>query len=216
MLIPAVGSRGAPKQPAAVDFWWLAHRDGTGASVLHRSITSIGLAAALLWDMRDQLVITVDGISVIDERACAEPTEQALLDRLIAEGPAHPPATWLDVIAADKIYELTARRLINAGEVRAVGWPRKRYPYVGADPNSAAWPAARLMSSFRLRQRFENDDLLLVSLVLACGLDEHIFYDDHAQAVAQARREVRRGDRVAQLLYACTEAVVGKAVTVRR
>ncbi|GAB7048472.1 GOLPH3/VPS74 family protein [Catenuloplanes indicus] len=215
MLIPAVGSRGAHKQ-AAVDFWWLAHRDGTGASVLHRSITSIGLAAALLWDMRDQLFITADGIAVIDERVSAEPTEQGLLSRLVAEGTAHPPGTWLDVVAADGIYDQTARRLINAGQVKAVGWPRKRYPYVGADPTRAAWPAGRLMSSFRLHGQFEDDDLILVALVLACGLDEYVFYDDHAQAVAQARREVRRGDQVLQTLYVCTEAAVAKAVTVRR
>ncbi len=59
--------------------------------MLHRSITSIGLAAALLWDMRDQLFITADGIAVIDERVSAEPTEQGLLSRLVAEGTAHPP-----------------------------------------------------------------------------------------------------------------------------
>ncbi len=203
-------------QSALVDFWWLAHRDGTGAPVLRRSITSIGLATALLWDMRDQLLIDVNGITVFDERMSSEPTEQGLLNRLITEGAEHPPDTWLDVIAVDGIYDQTARRLINAGQVKAVGWPRKRYPYVGADPTRAAWPAGRLMSSFRLHGQFEDDDLILVALVLACGLDEYVFYDDHAQAVAQARREVRRGDQVLRTLYACTEAAVAKAVTVRR
>lgn len=208
-----------PRRPAVVEFWWLAFDQIRRMSTLSQRVASLGLAAALLWDLREYLDITAEYVVVVGQPSTADPAELHLLRRLAREGGRYPLITWLNVIRADEIFDRTVHRLVHEGEIRVVGWRRNRYVHVGANRIEPALPAFRLRTTFQKQGSFDEEDLIFLALILACGLEEHVFeFDDHRpQAIAQARQQLHESaDPVLRALHACIEAVVASAVAVGR
>ena len=231
MLVPVVGAstgseqqgladsaarpivRQVPDGCSVTDLFWVFHED-RGECRVSSATAAIGLAAALLWDLRDSISIGTEAITVTQGSRPADPLEAEILWYLADEERyRHRTTAWLEFIAHRDIYGRTAGRLIDEGKAVARGLVRKRY-----EPTSIGliWPAVRMMNRHHDARRVDDRDLILLALVLACGLQNQIFYDGTAHAVAYVERHIQAASPALQALYTCTKAAIGKAVEVHR
>lgn len=177
-------------KPLAVDLFLMAHRDTTGKPILHRDVTALGLAAALLAELVYARVVTVERERVMVLRAtpCDEPIADRIVRNMRAEPQALPVPMWLEYLARTA-YDDVAGRLVAAGRARRVRrWADVRYQPV--DSHDAAWPTARMAT--RLRQGAVPDagDTALLGLVVATDLHRHVLDGMPAHRVRALRAHI--------------------------
>lgn len=213
----------APQLPLADDLFLTAHDTVKGKSLLSPATLGLGLSAALiaelvLWRRLD----LVDGkLTVIDDRPTGDPANTAVLDQLLREGHHRAVRDWIAFLATGVAVDLTARRLARAGHVqrqerRGLLGAAKVF-YVPTDSMTAGWPATRVRTSLGQGELLDVPDLVLAGLILATGLDQHVFVTLDARGRGQLFDQFRRRlPAMLQELVAHAEAAVGDAVMARR
>ncbi|MDR7277702.1 GPP34 family phosphoprotein [Catenuloplanes atrovinosus] len=209
--------RRKPGHRTVDDLFWAFH-ESRGVCRVSAATAELGLAAALLWDLREYIAIGSESITVVRRVEAAGLPEDALeaeiLRYLIDEAQAgHSTLVWLEFIASCGVYRRTVDRLVTERKAVVRGTLRKRY-----EPANIllTWPALQLMRRCRADEPFTAEDIGLLALVMACGLQSHVFYDDTAHAVAHAQRVLETVPADLRALYLCTRAAIGKAVEVHR
>jgi hypothetical protein len=212
----------APQLPLADDLFLAAHDTARGKSLLSPATLGLGLAAALLgelmlWrrmDLKDGL------ITVVDDRPTTDPATTAVLEQLMKEAHHRQVRDWIAFLATGVATDLVARRLARAGLVQR---QEKRSLlgtkvfFVPADSSTAGWPGSRVRTMIGRGERLDIPDLMLAGLILATGLDQHVFITldarDRGLLFDQLRRRL---PAMLQELVGHAEAAVGDAVMARR
>jgi hypothetical protein len=212
----------APQLPLADDVFLTAHDTVKGKCLLSPATLGLGLSAALiaelvLWRRLDLM----DGkLTVIDDRPTADPATTAVLDQLLREGHHRAVRDWISFLATGVGVDLVARRLARAGHVQRQerrGLLGAKVFYVPADSMTAGWPATRVRTSIGRGELLDVPDLVLAGLILATGLDQHVFVTLDARGRGQLFDQFRRRlPAMLQELVAHAEAAVGDAVMARR
>ena len=170
----------------ADEFFLIALDDRTGRSRLSPKVFGLGLAGALLGELLLAGRITVEGdqVLVVDPRPPADALAHTILDRLVGEVAAHGVRSWLVFLARDAPQQV-ADRLWRAGHVRrerSRRLVRRQTVYPPTDANTAHLPTARLATSVRSGRQVSWTDALLLGLVVATGLDDHLLFTDDTAA----------------------------------
>lgn len=89
--------------------------------------------------------------------------------------------------------------------------------FVPSDSMVAGWPATRIRTFIGRNELLDIPDLVLAGLILATGLDQHVFLTLDARGRGQLFDQFRRRlPAMLQELVAHAEASVGDAVMARR
>lgn len=164
----------------ADEFFFLALDDRTGRPRLSPKVLGLGVAGALLGELllEDRIVIEGDRLRVLSRQPPADALTHTTLDRLVAEATPHPVRTWL-VFLARTAAEQVAERLWRGGHIRREQtrrlW-RAETIYPPTDVNTAYMPTARLANTLRTGRQLSWPDAVLLGLVVATGLDDHLLY----------------------------------------
>jgi hypothetical protein len=212
----------SPQLPLADDLFLTAHDTVKGKSLLTPATLGLGLAGALLaelvlWRRLD----VVDGkITIIDDRPTGDPATTAVLDQLLREGSHRAVRDWIAFLATGIATDLVERRLSRAGLVQRQekrSLLSTKVNFVPTDSMIAGWPATRVRTFLTRGEMLDVPDLVLAGLILATGLDQHVFITldnrDRAQMFEQFRRRL---PAMLQELVGHAEAAVGDAVMARR
>lgn len=212
----------SPQLPLADDLFLTAHDTVKGKSLLTPATLGLGLAAALigelvLWRRLD----IVDGkIQLIDDRPTGDPATTAVLDQLLREGHHRAVRDWIAFLATGIAIDLTERRLTRAGLLlrqEKRGLLGSKVSYVPADSMIAGWPATRIRTFIGRNELLDIPDLVLAGLILATGLDQHVFITLDARSRERLFDQLRRRmPAMLQELVGHAEAAVGDAVMARR
>jgi hypothetical protein len=213
----------SPQQlPLADDLFLTAHDTVKGKSLLTPATLGLGLAGALLgelvlWRRLD----VVDGkIAIIDDRPTGDPAATAVLDQLLREGHHRAVRDWIAFLATGIATDLVERRLSRAGLIQRQekrGLLGAKVFYVPADTMVAGWPATRIRTFLGRDEMLDIPDLVLAGLVLATGLDQHVFVTLDARGRGRLFDQFRRRlPPMLQELVGHAEAAVGDAVMARR
>src|SRR5689334_21786910 len=180
------------------------------------------MAAALigelvLWRRLD----LIDGkIQIIDDRPTGDPAATAVLDQLLREGHHRAIRDWISFLATGIAIDLVERRLSRAGLVQRQekrGLFGSKLSFVPTDSMIAGWPATRIRTFIGRGEMLDVPDLVLAGLILATGLDQHVFVTLDARGRTQLFDQLKR--RLPAMLHELvsqTEAAVGDAVMARR
>lgn len=211
-----------PQLPLADDLFLTAHDTVKGKCLLSPATLGLGLSAALLaelvlWRRLDLM----DGkLTVIDERPTGDPANTAVLDQLLREGHHRAVRDWIAFLATGVGVDLVARRLARAGHVQRQerrGLLGVKVFHVPADSMTAGWPCTRVRTSLGRGELLDVPDLVLAGLILATGLDQHVFVTLDARGRGQLVDQFRRRlPAMLQELVTHAEAAVGDAVMARR
>lgn len=213
----------SPQQlPLADDLFLTAHDSVKGKNLLTPATLNLGLAAALiaelvLWRRLD----VVDGkILIIDDRPTGDPAATAVLDQLLREGHHRAVRDWISFLATGIASDLVERRLARAGLVHRQekrGLLGTKVSFVPADSMIAGWPATRIRTYLGRGELLDVPDLVLAGLILATGLDQHVFITLGTRGRTQLFDQFRRRlPAMLQELVGHAEAAVGDAVMARR
>ena len=212
----------SPQLPLADDLFLTAHDTVKGKSLLTPATLGLGLAAALigelvLWRRFD----IVDGkIQLIDDRPTGDPATTAVLDQLLREGHHRAVRDWIAFLATGIAIDLTERRLTRSGLLirqEKRGLMGSKVSYVPADSMVAGWPATRIRTFIGRNELLDIPDLVLGGLILATGLDQHVFITLDARSRERLFDQLRRRmPAMLQELVGHAEAAVGDAVMARR
>jgi hypothetical protein len=212
----------SPQLPLADDLFLTAHDTVKGKSLLTSATLGLGLAAALLaelvlWRRLD----VVDGkIMIIDDRPTGDPAVTAVLDQLLREGHHRAVRDWIAFLATGIASDLVERRLSRAGLVQRQekrGLLGAKVFFVPADTMIAGWPATRIRTDLSREEMLDVPDLVLAGLILATGLDQHVFATLDNRGRDQLFDQLRRRlPAMLQDLIGHAEAAVGEAVMARR
>ncbi|MET0423445.1 MAG: GPP34 family phosphoprotein [Actinoplanes sp.] len=212
----------SPQLPLADDLFLTAHDTVKGKSLLTPATLGLGLAAALigelvLWRRLD----VVDGkIQLIDDRPTGDPATTAVLDQLLREGHHRAVRDWIAFLATGVATDLVERRLSRAGLVQRQekrGLLGTKVSFVPADSMTAGWPATRIRTFIGRNELLDIPDLALAGLILATGLDQHVFVTLDTRGRGQLFDQLkRRMPAMLQELVGHAEAAVGDAVMARR
>jgi hypothetical protein len=203
----------------ADEFWWLAHDDVTGEPRLAVRAVGWGLAAGLLAELLYEQRIRIAGGLVYLTGTRTPPRDavaHAVFDQIKAESGRLLVRDWLAFLTTDA-YGRVAGRLVTAGHVaaRTSGfWPLRSTRYVPVDVKTSGWPLARLALGLRLRKPVPFEDVFLIGLAEATGLDGWLIRDAmHRDWVRSYVRHLLTSlpAEPAQLL-AQTRAAVGNAL----
>jgi len=213
----------SPQLPLADDLFLTAHDTVRGKSLLTPATLGLGLAAALIgelvfWRRLD----LIDGkLALIDDRPTGDPATTAVLDQLLREGHHRAVRDWISFLATGVATDLVERRLSRAGLVQRqekrslLGGPK--VSFVPSDSMVAGWPATRIRTFIGRNELLDIPDLVLAGLILATGLDQHVFLTLDARGRGQLFDQFRRRlPAMLQELVAHAEASVGDAVMARR
>jgi hypothetical protein len=213
----------SPQLPLADDLFLTAHDTVRGKSLLTPATLGLGLAAALIgelvfWRRLD----LIDGkLALIDDRPTGDPATTAVLDQLLREGHHRAVRDWISFLATGVATDLVERRLSRAGLVQRqekrslLGGPK--VSFVPSDSMVAGWPATRIRTFIGRGELLDIPDLVLAGLILATGLDQHVFLTLDARGRGQLFDQFRRRlPAMLQELVAHAEAAVGDAVMARR
>ena len=213
---------GAQQLPLADDLFLTAHDSVKGKCLLSPATLGLGVAAALigelvLWRRLD----VVDGkIAIIDDRPTGDPAATAVLDQLLREGHHRAVRDWIAFLATGVAIDLVERRLSRAGLVQRQekrGLFGTKVSFVPADTMIAGWPATRIRTFVGRGELLDVPDLVLAGLILATGLDQHVFLTLDARGRGQLFDQLkRRLPAMLQELVGQAEAAVGDAVMARR
>jgi hypothetical protein len=212
----------APQLPLADDLFLAAHDTSRGKSLLSPATLGLGLAAALLgelilWrrmDLRD------GRIAVVDDRPTTDPATTAVLEQIMKEAQHRQVRDWIAFLATGVATDLVARRLVRTGLVQRQerrGLLGTKVAFVPVDSSTAGWPGSRVRVAIGRGELLDVPDLMLTGLILATGLDQHVFVTldarDRGQMFDQLRRRL---PAMLQELVGHAEAAVGDAVMARR
>ncbi|SNY48963.1 GOLPH3/VPS74 family protein [Paractinoplanes atraurantiacus] len=212
----------SPQLPLADDLFLTAHDSVKGKCQLSPATLGLGMAAALigelvLWRRLD----LVDGkIQIIDDRPTGDPAATAVLDQLLREGHHRAIRDWISFLATGIAVDLVERRLSRAGLVQRQekrGLFGSKVSFVPSDSMIAGWPATRIRTFIGRGEMLDVPDLVLAGLILATGLDQHVFVTLDARGRSQLFDQLKR--RLPAMLHELvsqTEAAVGDAVMARR
>jgi len=213
----------SPQQlPIADDLFLTAHDSVKGKSLLTPATLGLGLAGALLAELiLWRRVDVVDGkILIIDDRPTGDPATTAVLDQLLREGHHRAVREWISFLATGVASDLVERRLARAGLVQRQekrGLLGTKVSFVPADSMVAGWPATRIRTYLGRGEMLDVPDLVLAGLILATGLDQHVFITLGTRGRAQLSDQFRRRlPAMLQELVGHAEAAVGDAVMARR
>ncbi|GAA0472554.1 hypothetical protein Ade02nite_52280 [Paractinoplanes deccanensis] len=212
----------SPQLPLADDLFLTAHDSVKGKCLLSPATLGLGMAAALigelvLWRRLD----LVDGkIQIIDDRPTGDPAATAVLDQLLREGHHRAIRDWISFLSHGVAVDLVERRLSRAGLVQRQekrGLFGSKVSFVPTDSMIAGWPATRIRTFIGRGEMLDVPDLVLAGLILATGLDQHVFVTLDARGREQLFDQFRRRlPAMLQELVSETEAAVGDAVMARR
>lgn len=212
----------SPQLPLADDLFLTAHDTVKGKSLLTPATLGLGLAGALiaelvLWRRFD----IVDGkIQLIDDRPTGDPATTAVLDQLLREGHHRAVRDWIAFLATGIATDLTERRLTRSGLLlrqEKRGLLGTKTSFVPADSMVAGWPATRIRTFISRNELLDIPDLVLAGLILATGLDQHVFITLDARSRERLFDQLRRRmPAMLQELVGHAEAAVGDAVMARR
>jgi hypothetical protein len=212
----------SPQLPLADDLFLTAHDTVKGKCLLSPATLGLGLAGALiaelvLWRRIDVL----DGkITIIDDRQTGDPATSAVLDQVLREGHHRVVRDWISFLATGIATDLVERRLARSGLVQRQekrGLLGTKVSFVPTDSMTAGWPATRIRTFVSRGELLDVADLSLAGLILATGLDQHVFVTMEARDRAQLFDQIRRRlPMMLQELVGHTEAAVGDAVMARR
>ncbi|HEY0000710.1 MAG TPA: GPP34 family phosphoprotein [Actinoplanes sp.] len=212
----------APQLPLADDLFLTAHDSVKGKSLLTPTILGLGLAAALLGELvLWRRVDLADGkIIIIDDQATGDPAVTAVLDQLLREGHHREVRDWIAYLATGIASDLVERRLSRTGLVRRLekrGLLGTKVLFVPADLMIAGWPATRVRTDLGRGDMLDIPDLMLAGLILATGLDQHVFATLDSRGRDHLFDQLRRRlPAMLQDLIGSAEAAVGEAVMARR
>jgi hypothetical protein len=197
--LPRVNCAGG--RDLASGFWWFIHSERTGSLQVDAVVAGLGLAGALLCELAPthQIVLVDDRLQVAPavvpglfgrrdglygfspavgwEREPGPREPDAELLRLILSEPRPLSVRdWLAFLSRDA-HERVARRMLAAGLVRTerVGRLRRRTGYPPVDQNVSGWAAGRLRVLLERAVPLSRDDLALIGLCKAVGVDRHVF-----------------------------------------
>lgn len=208
--------------PLADDLFLTAHDSVKGKCLLSPATLGLGMAAALLgelvlWRRLD----VVDGkIQIIDDRPTGDPAATAVLDQLLREGHHRAVREWISFLATGVATDLVERRLARSALVQRVekrGLMGTKVSFVPADSMIAGWPATRIRTFIGRGELLDIPDLVLAGLILATGLDQHVFVTLEARGRSALFDQLKRRLPAMLLeLVGQAEAAVGDAVMARR
>jgi hypothetical protein len=211
-----------PQLPLADDLFLTAHDTVKGKSLLTPATLGLGLAAALLGELVlwRRLDIADAKIVLIDDRPTGDPAATAVLDQLLREGHHRAVRDWISFLATGIAIDLVERRLSRAALVQRQekrGLLSSKVYFVPTDSMVAGWPATRVRTLIGRGEMLDVPDLVLAGLILATGLDQHVFVTLDARGRGLLFDQLRR--RLPAMLHELVghaEAAVGDAVMARR
>ena len=211
-----------PQLPLADDLFLTAHDTVKGKSLLTPATLGLGLAAALLGELVlwRRLDIADAKIVLIDDRPTGDPAATAVLDQLLREGHHRAVRDWISFLATGIAIDLVERRLSRAALVQRQekrGLLSSKVYFVPTDSMVAGWPATRVRTLIGRGEMLDVPDLVLAGLILATGLDQHVFVTLDTRGRGLLFDQLRRRlPAMLQELVGHTEAAVGDAVMARR
>lgn len=212
----------SPQLPLADDLFLTAHDTVKGKSLLTSATMGLGLAGALLGELVlwRRLDVADGKIVLIDDRPTGDPAATAVLDQLLREGHHRAVRDWISFLATGIAIDLVERRLSRAGLVQRQekrGLLSSKVFFVPTDSMVAGWPATRVRTLIGRGEMLDIPDLVLAGLILATGLDQHVFVtlDTRGRGLLFDQLK-RRLPAMLQELVGHTEAAVGDAVMARR
>lgn len=212
----------SPQLPLADDLFLTAHDTVKGKSLLTPATMGLGLAGALLGELVlwRRLDVADGKIVLIDDRPTGDPAATAVLDQLLREGHHRAVRDWISFLATGIAIDLVERRLSRAGLVQRQekrGLLNSKVFFVPTDSMVAGWPATRVRTLIGRGEMLDIPDLVLAGLILATGLDQHVFVTLDARGRGLLFDQLRRRlPAMLQELVGHTEAAVGDAVMARR
>jgi hypothetical protein len=212
----------SPQLPLADDLFLTAHDTVKGKCLLSPATLGLGLAGALLAELvLWRRIDVLDGkITIIDDRQTGDPATSAVLDQVLREGHHRVVRDWISFLATGIATDLVERRLARSGLVQRQekrGLLGTKVSFVPTDSMTAGWPATRIRTFVTRGELLDVADLSLAGLILATGLDQHVFVTMEARDRAQLFDQIRRRlPMMLQELVGHTEASVGDAVMARR
>jgi hypothetical protein len=211
-----------PQLPLADDLYLTAHDTVGAKSRLSSATLGIGLSAALLGELIfwRRLVLEDGRLTVVDSSPSDDVAVGPVLEQLMRDAHHREIRDWIAFLATGTACELVERRLSRSGLVqrqerrRLIG---TKISYVPRDTTVAGWPASRIRTTLERRELLDQPDLVLSGLMLATGLDQHVF------ANLEARHRDRLFDQLRTRLHVMlrelvqhAEAAVGDAVMTGR
>jgi hypothetical protein len=127
---------------------------------------------------------------------------------------------WISFLATGVAAELVERRLARAGLIRRVekrGLLGTKVSFLPTDHSVAGWPGTRVRIAATRGELLDTPDLVFTGLVLATGLDQHVFVTLEPRERDHLFDQLRRRmPAMLQHLVGHAEAAVGDAVMARR
>ncbi|MCY1144524.1 GPP34 family phosphoprotein [Actinoplanes sp. Pm04-4] len=208
--------------PLADDLFLTAHDSVKGKCLLSPATLGLGMASALIGELvLWRRVDVVDGkIQIIDDRPTGDPAATAVLDQLLREGHHRAVRDWISFLATGVATDLVERRLARSALVQRQekrGLFGSKVSFVPSDTMIAGWPATRIRTFIGRGELLDIPDLVLAGLILATGLDQHVFLTLDARGRGQLFDQLKRRLPAMLLeLISQSEAAVGDAVMARR
>ncbi|HEY2792288.1 MAG TPA: GPP34 family phosphoprotein [Micromonosporaceae bacterium] len=206
----------------ADDLFLVALDERSGRLRLHHHALSIGLAAALLTELTllDHITFGDDRIKVPSGVALPVTAHhRTMVDQMAAE-PDHPVAIWLSFFA-QTAPDVIAARLVARGFLRketSRGLLRTKDAYLGTDESALAWRTLRLANLISRRDVRNWEDGMLVALLDATGLSEHVLWHGAVGDLENLRDIVRSvsEDPFLGYLLAQVSALIAAGVMTQR
>jgi Golgi phosphoprotein 3 (GPP34) len=195
------GSRVVPMDTLAEDLYLLACDEATGRPRIPATYLDLGLGGALLLDLalRGRMALVDGHVTVVDRTPVGDALLDDALATVAAAGKAHGPEHWVDALARGT-RSAVQRRLVAAGVLaaddhRLLGVLPVHHTHQ-VDDRIEHPLLDRLRDAVVLGRTPSPHTAAVVSLVLAVGLDRHLFPRADRRAVRHRMEEVAAGEWV--------------------
>jgi hypothetical protein len=186
--------------------------DATGRFSIDTAYLDLGLGGALLLDLvlRDRVTLVDSRVAVIDPTPTGDPLLDAALADLAAEARAHDPEHWIRQLARHARHAVQDR-LVDTGVLA-----RDEHKILGILPVHRTHEAdgrlhhelvEHLHDAVVLGHRPSHETAALASLVLAVGLERHLFPRSDRRAVKQRLADIAEGRWVGSAVRHTIDAV---------
>jgi hypothetical protein len=184
----------------------------TGRFSIDTAHLDLGLGGALLLDLvlRDRIALVDSHVTVIDPAPTGEPLLDAALADLAEQTRAHIPEHWIRHLARG-VRHAVQDRLVDAGvlvrdEHRLLGFIPVHRTHE-ADGRLHHELVDHLHDAVVLGHRPSRETAALASLVLAVGLERHLFPRSDRRAVEQRLVEIAEGGWIGSAVRHTIDAV---------